>query len=215
MARVQKPSNHLFFTLPVRRRPTCASNTFHRLTHPVSTPLRQKSSTSATPYLYELASTATKEPRWKATPSRMAIRGTPNRIVKGADQMKINESPEELDRILKRVLGEGGDTMLSDEVKWLAVTHKSFDHGRRGFNDRLAYLVGSTTTPEPARLDEYGREPFKHPALTGLAGLTKDRKLIAINKTRMAQLADRYGLTEVLRWKPRKKHTSWTKFETS
>lgn len=147
MARVQKPSNHLFFTLPVRRRPTCASNTFHRLTHPVSTPLRQKSSTSATPYLYELASTATKEPRWKATPSRMAIRGTPNRIVKGADQMKINESPEELDRILKRVLGEGGDTMLSDEVKWLAVTHKSFDHGRRGFNDRLAYLG----TPWPFR----------------------------------------------------------------
>jgi hypothetical protein len=30
--------------------------------------------------------------------------------------------------------------VLSDEVKWLAVTHKSFDHGRRGFNDRLAYL---------------------------------------------------------------------------
>lgn len=30
--------------------------------------------------------------------------------------------------------------MLSDEVKWLAVTHKSFDHGRRGFNDRLAYI---------------------------------------------------------------------------
>lgn len=30
--------------------------------------------------------------------------------------------------------------MLTDEVKWLAVTHKSFDHGRRGFNDRLAFL---------------------------------------------------------------------------
>lgn len=30
--------------------------------------------------------------------------------------------------------------MLSDEVKWLAVTHKSFDQGRRGFNDRLAFL---------------------------------------------------------------------------
>ena len=30
--------------------------------------------------------------------------------------------------------------MLTEETKWLAVTHKSFDHGRRGFNDRLAYL---------------------------------------------------------------------------
>ncbi|KAL9584696.1 MAG: hypothetical protein Q9212_001952 [Teloschistes hypoglaucus] len=223
MARVQKPSNYLFFALPVRRRPTCASNTFHRLTHPVSTPLRHKSNTAATEFLYELASTATEEPRWKATPSRMATRGTPNRILKGADRMKINESPKELDRILRRVLGEGGDSMLSDEVKWLAVTHKSFDHGRRGFNDRLAYLgrriielqaslsliAGSTTTSEPARPDEYGREPFKHQALTGLAGLTKDRKLVAISKTRMAQLAARYGLTSVLRWKPKKVGHMW------
>ena len=30
--------------------------------------------------------------------------------------------------------------MLTDEVKWLAVTHKSFDHGRRGYNDRLAFF---------------------------------------------------------------------------
>jgi large subunit ribosomal protein L15 len=30
--------------------------------------------------------------------------------------------------------------VLDEEAKWLAVTHKSFDHGRRGFNDRLAYL---------------------------------------------------------------------------
>lgn len=30
--------------------------------------------------------------------------------------------------------------MLTEEVKWLAVTHKSFDHGKRGYNDRLAFL---------------------------------------------------------------------------
>lgn len=30
--------------------------------------------------------------------------------------------------------------MLTDEVKWLAITHKSFDHGKRGYNDRLAFL---------------------------------------------------------------------------
>lgn len=44
------------------------------------------------------------------------------------------------------MLGEDGDKMLSEEVKWLAVTHKSFDQGRRGFNDRLAF-VGACNQP--------------------------------------------------------------------
>ena len=52
----------------------------------------------------------------------------------------VNTDPELLDRVYDRVLGEGGQTMLSEEVKWLAVTHKSFDHGRRGYNDRLGYI---------------------------------------------------------------------------
>jgi len=30
--------------------------------------------------------------------------------------------------------------MLSEEVKWLAITHRSFDQGRRGFNDRLTNM---------------------------------------------------------------------------
>jgi large subunit ribosomal protein L15 len=45
-----------------------------------------------------------------------------------------------LDRFYIKFLGRGGDEVLTDEVKWLAITHKSFDQGRRGFNDRLAYL---------------------------------------------------------------------------
>ena len=53
---------------------------------------------------------------------------------------KVNEDPRRLDDAYIRMLGPGGDKVLNDEVKWLAVTHKSFDHGRRGFNDRLAYL---------------------------------------------------------------------------
>ena len=52
----------------------------------------------------------------------------------------VNEDPEVLDQAYRRMLGSRGDTMLSEEVKWLAVTHKSFDQGRRGFNDRLAYF---------------------------------------------------------------------------
>lgn len=39
-----------------------------------------------------------------------------------------------------RLLGREGDKMLPEEVKWLAVTHKSFDYGRRGFNTKLAYF---------------------------------------------------------------------------
>ena len=52
----------------------------------------------------------------------------------------VNEDPERLNEVYDQILGEGGREMLTDEVKWLAVTHKSFDHGRRGFNDRLAFL---------------------------------------------------------------------------
>ena len=52
----------------------------------------------------------------------------------------VNEDPERLDDVYVRILGSGGDKMLTEEVKWLAVTHKSFDHGRRGYNDRLAFL---------------------------------------------------------------------------
>lgn len=52
----------------------------------------------------------------------------------------VNEDPEVLNQAYNKVLGNGGESMLPEEVKWLAVTHKSFDHGRRGFNDRLAFL---------------------------------------------------------------------------
>lgn len=53
---------------------------------------------------------------------------------------KVNSDPQALDEYYIRMLGTGGEKMLSEEVKWQAVTHKSFDQGRRGFNDRLAFL---------------------------------------------------------------------------
>ena len=52
----------------------------------------------------------------------------------------VNSDPAVLDDMYNRLLGPGGSKMLPDELKWLAVTHKSFDQGRRGFNDRLALL---------------------------------------------------------------------------
>jgi len=56
------------------------------------------------------------------------------------DDYAVNEDPRLLNSAFVKMLGSDGDKMLPEEVKWLAVTHKSYDHGRRGFNDRLAFL---------------------------------------------------------------------------
>ena len=78
-------------------------------------------------------------PRWQQTPSRMVA---PVRLkaFKPRNEYPVNEDPQRLDQAYVHVLGQGGDKMLTDEVKWLAITHKSFDQGRRGYNDRLAFL---------------------------------------------------------------------------
>ena len=63
------------------------------------------------------------------------------------DEFKINTSSEILDEVYINLLGNGGEEVLTEEVKWLAVTHKSFDHGRRGYNDRLAFLGREVYAP--------------------------------------------------------------------
>lgn len=63
------------------------------------------------------------------------VRPLPNQPV-----FHVNSDPAKLDAVYNKMLGKEGDAMLPEEVKWLAVTHKSFDHGRRGSNDRLAFL---------------------------------------------------------------------------
>lgn len=89
------------------------------------------------------ASTKTK-PRWSQTPEGMKAplqldfaKSARNKI------WAVNNDPTRLDEVYNRLLGPGGSKMLPEELKWLAVTHKSFDQGRRGFNDRLA-LLGSS-----------------------------------------------------------------------
>jgi len=78
-------------------------------------------------------------PRWQQTPPRMKA---PFRIRPQArgGVLQVNKDPRRLDDAYIRLLGPDGDKVLRDEVKWLAVTHKSYDHGRQGFNDRLAFL---------------------------------------------------------------------------
>jgi len=62
----------------------------------------------------------------------------------------VNEDPEKLDRVLERLLGRETTRLLPEETKWLAVTHKSFDYGRRGFNTRLAFYGKSMLWPWPS-----------------------------------------------------------------
>lgn len=63
----------------------------------------------------------------------------------------VNSDPARLDAVYNKVLGPGGRNMLPEELKWLAVTHKSFDQGRRGFNDKLALMGTPTRQQQTAR----------------------------------------------------------------
>jgi large subunit ribosomal protein L15 len=79
-------------------------------------------------------------PRWSYTPQKMKAPYPPQRIKDTTKAWECNSDPEKLDRFYIKFLGRGGDTVLTEEVKWQAITHKSFDQGRRGFNDRLAFF---------------------------------------------------------------------------
>jgi len=128
-----------------------------------------------------------------------------------------NEDPAKLDAMYNRLLGSKGDRMLPDEIKWLAVTHKSFDQGRRGFNTRLAYfgrlivsfestrhiLVSPVDARAPPVQDSFGREPFQHPSLANVDKLNVKQPMDVVSKEKLAKFAIDVGLPEVTRWKPR------------
>jgi len=136
------------------------------------------------------------------------------------NEWPVNDDPKRLDAALVRFLGEDGDKLLSEETKWLAITHKSFDQDRRGFNDRLSYLgkrivelqlstslVSAPKSPIKAQTegpDEFGRIPFNHPALDGLVNLSEATKSGILDKARLCRIARSHMLEGVIRWKPRK-----------
>lgn len=103
----------------------------------------------------------------------------------------------------------------ADLTQWVAITHKSFEHGKQGFNDRLAFLgkriLDLQTSlallqapPSPTLTPQSSRLIFKHPALDGVENITPFAKSQALSPPRLAQLAATYGLDKVVRWKPRK-----------
>ncbi|KAF2403115.1 hypothetical protein EJ06DRAFT_489936 [Trichodelitschia bisporula] len=134
------------------------------------------------------------------------------------NEWAVNTDPTRLDAMYTSLLGPGGAGLLSEEVKWLAVTHKSFDQGRRGFNDRLSYLgrrivelqtslallAPGAESVELGAPDAHGRRPYAHPALAPLEHLSQGAKRRVLDKTRLAQLGDTYGVTGVMRWRPKK-----------
>ena len=108
--------------------------------------LRPFSSTtiSRTEHATEVDTEQSSRPRWSYTPERLKGPGFSINIVKDPRRKvwKVNEDPNRLDAMYNRLLGRDGEKMLPDEIKWLAVTHKSFDYGRRGYNTKLAYFGG-------------------------------------------------------------------------
>ncbi|KAI0966666.1 RNase III domain-containing protein [Xylaria arbuscula] len=162
---------------------------------------------------------AAEAPRWSYTPERMKAPFSPHITKNPArSRWRVNEDPQKLDNALNSFLGRDGERMLPEELKWLAVTHKSFDQGRRGFNDRLAFLgrqicnkeaMESIITSPPnydgIPTDPYAekRQPFEDPGLRSLDNLSGSQPNDIFTPEKLTKLALATGLTEVVRWKPR------------
>lgn len=124
----------LFYS--TRQCSTCAkSSRFPR----TKSPAFSRNVSTAAPQRSEMEVDNEARPRWSYTPPAMTA-PVRSRLPRREEPWKVNDDPKKLDSFYVRFLGPGGEKMLTDETKWLAVTHKSFDHGRRGFNDRLSYL---------------------------------------------------------------------------
>ncbi|KAK5993884.1 hypothetical protein PT974_07321 [Cladobotryum mycophilum] len=156
-------------------------------------------------------------PRWKETPAGMRApmqmdfaRSPRNKV------WHVNNNPARLDEMYEKLLGPGGSRMLPEELKWLAVTHKSFDQGRRGFNDKLALMGRLTMVMEATKeiiskdplegsilADEFGRTPLENEQLLSVDNLNVEGPKDAIGKEKLYALATKVRLLDVMRWKPR------------
>ncbi|PNS21129.1 hypothetical protein CAC42_3467 [Sphaceloma murrayae] len=126
---------------------------------------------------------------------------------------RVNTSSNRLAEAYAQFLGRGGDLLLPSDLKWLAITHKSFDHGWQGNNDRLAFLgkrivdlqVSLALIGMP-RVKTWGEQEGDEEGETvgGLDNLTGYKKSRVLDRRRLAALARAKGLDRVVRWKPKK-----------
>ncbi|TKA29532.1 hypothetical protein B0A50_03545 [Salinomyces thailandicus] len=131
---------------------------------------------------------------------------------------RVNDKQEPLDEMYDRLIGRVGESaakeqglkgsrgrdMLAEDVKWLAITHKSFDHGRQGFNDRLAFL-GKRILDLQTSLALLRHPPSPaNPTTATPPAPTLPPTYLHLSPPRIAALAQTYGLDKVVRWKPKK-----------
>ena len=125
---------------PTKRRPYCPQDAlFLRSLPSVSSNSSRKTFSTNRIRRSEAEIRSGERPRWSYTPAGM-VAPVRSRLPRRSEPWIANQDPKVLDAFYVRFLGAEGDSLLKNETKWLAVTHKSFDHGRRGFNDRLSYL---------------------------------------------------------------------------
>ncbi|KAL7823749.1 ribonuclease-III-like domain-containing protein [Trichoderma gracile] len=197
---------------------TPSSSTPESFKVPAGTTTSTTTTTEPTTTTYSSSATTTKpKPRWSHTPEGMKAplqldfaKSPRNKV------WAVNNDPARLDDVYNRLLGPGGSKMLPEELKWLAVTHKSFDQGRRGFNDRLALLGRLTMVMEATKeivskeplagsilADQFDRQPLDDAQLLAVDNLNVMGPRDVMGKDKLYQLANKVGLLEVVRWKPR------------
>nr|POE65638.1 hypothetical protein CFP56_58744 [Quercus suber] len=166
----------------------------------------------------DTASAAEDSPRWMKVPHRMRmplrLRPEPKGPV-----WKVNTEQEPVDEMYDKFLHKSGGrmegrTVLPDEIKWLALTHKSFEHGAMGNSDRLAFLgkrivdlqtsLALLRAPATVRETPPASHVFQHAALEKIENMSPDARSTVLNKARLANLAARYDIGKVMRWKPKK-----------
>ena len=140
-ATIPSTARTLFESLrPITSRSTCRCPRLEAAREQIRRQQQRRGVSTASSGLYQEMEVDPPAPRWAQTPPGMQsnVRLRPLKNVGGRHD--VNKDPKRLDNMYVRFLGPDGSKLLSEETRWLAVTHKSFDHGRRGFNDRLAFL---------------------------------------------------------------------------
>nr|POE87326.1 hypothetical protein CFP56_29915 [Quercus suber] len=182
-------------------------------------------------------------PRWMKVPHRMRmplrLRPEPKGPV-----WKVNTEQAPVDDMYDKFFAKAGGrthgrAVLPDEIKvrlfptktlsavafqltahifrapqWLAITHKSFEHGAMGNSDRLAFLgkrivdlqtsLALLRSPAAPRPTPPASQVYQHAALENIENMSPAARSSALDKARLAGLAMQYGIGKVMRWKPRK-----------